>query len=110
MLTDGRTTDAGVTGILIAHLGAFGSGELINVDQSKSNDVHNNPGCEYDSGRVYTICMVISTAHDLTSCPSGKRVWLQSQKTRIDSRMRTYFQCVFSFFFNILMLNNFIYQ
>ena len=24
---DGRTTDAGVTGILIAHLGAFGSGE-----------------------------------------------------------------------------------
>ena len=28
--TDGRTTDAGVTGILIAHLGAFGSGELIN--------------------------------------------------------------------------------
>ena len=24
-----RTTDAGVTGILIAHLGAFGSGELI---------------------------------------------------------------------------------
>ena len=29
---DGRTTDAGVTGILIAHLGAFGSGELINTD------------------------------------------------------------------------------
>ena len=32
MLTDGRTdgrqTDDGVTGILIAHLGAFGSGEL----------------------------------------------------------------------------------
>ena len=28
MLTDGRTTDAGVTGILIAHLRAFGSGEL----------------------------------------------------------------------------------
>ena len=25
---DGRTLDAGVTGILIAHLGAFGSGEL----------------------------------------------------------------------------------
>ena len=25
---DGRTTDAEVTGILIAHLGAFGSGEL----------------------------------------------------------------------------------
>ena len=24
---DGRATDAGVTGILIAHLGAFGSGE-----------------------------------------------------------------------------------
>ena len=29
MLTDGRATDAGVTGTLIAHLGAFGSGELI---------------------------------------------------------------------------------
>ena len=30
--TDGRrTTDAGVIGILIAHLGAFGSGELINT-------------------------------------------------------------------------------
>ena len=28
MLTDGRTTDARVTGILIAHLGAFSSGEL----------------------------------------------------------------------------------
>ena len=27
--TDGQTTDAGVTGILIAHLRAFGSGELI---------------------------------------------------------------------------------
>ena len=25
---DGRTTDDGVTGILIAHLGAFSSGEL----------------------------------------------------------------------------------
>ena len=29
--TDGRTTDARVTGILIAHLRAFGSGELISV-------------------------------------------------------------------------------
>ena len=30
--TDGRRTDDGVTGILIAHLGAFGSGELkINI-------------------------------------------------------------------------------
>ena len=28
MLTDGRTTDDGVIVILIAHLGAFGSGEL----------------------------------------------------------------------------------
>ena len=27
--TDRRTTDAGVIGILIAHPGAFGSGELI---------------------------------------------------------------------------------
>ena len=29
MLTDGRRTDAGVTGILLAHPLAFGSGELI---------------------------------------------------------------------------------
>ena len=27
-----RTTDAGVTGILLAHLGAFGSGELKTPD------------------------------------------------------------------------------
>ena len=30
--TDGRTTDARVIGILIAHLGAFGSGELKTID------------------------------------------------------------------------------
>ena len=35
--TDGRTTDAGVTGILIAHLRAFGSGELINKHQLEEN-------------------------------------------------------------------------
>ena len=35
MLTDGRTTDARVTGILIAHLGAFGSGELKNQQKTK---------------------------------------------------------------------------
>ena len=35
MLTDGRRTDAGVTGILIAHLWAFGSGELITVKRAK---------------------------------------------------------------------------
>ena len=29
--TDGRKPDAGVTGILIAHLRAFGPGELINI-------------------------------------------------------------------------------
>ena len=29
---DGWTTDARVTGILIAHLGAFGSGELKRMD------------------------------------------------------------------------------
>ena len=41
MLTDGPTTDAGVTGILIAHLGAFGSGELKNyrsINQFTEND------------------------------------------------------------------------
>ena len=31
---DGRTTDAGVTGILIAHLGAFGSSELKSMQNS----------------------------------------------------------------------------
>ena len=36
---DGRTTDAGVTGILIAHLAAFGSGEL-----KKKNGGHLNSG------------------------------------------------------------------
>ena len=34
---DGRTTDARVTGILIAHLGAFGSGELKTVMSKKKN-------------------------------------------------------------------------
>ena len=45
---DGRTTDDGVTGILIAHLGAFGSGELTKQDatvtlgwqDSKGGDKH----------------------------------------------------------------------
>ena len=32
--TDGQRTDAGVIGILIAHLGAFGSGEL-KIDKTK---------------------------------------------------------------------------
>ena len=42
MLTDGRTTDAGVTGILIAHLGAFGSGELIKFRGNRLQiSVHN---------------------------------------------------------------------
>ena len=39
MLTDGRTTDAGVTGILIAHLGASGSGELKIVDRDVKNQI-----------------------------------------------------------------------
>ena len=38
--TDGWTTDAGVTGILIAHLGAFGSGEL-KIGISKVEDFEN---------------------------------------------------------------------
>ena len=36
--TDGRMTDAGVTGILIAHLGAFGSVELITNDNQTDPD------------------------------------------------------------------------
>ena len=38
---DGQTTDAGVTGILIAHLRAFGSGEL-KVQHLKSKILHDN--------------------------------------------------------------------
>ena len=34
-----RTTDAGVTGILIAHLGAFGSGELKNHFSTKERNI-----------------------------------------------------------------------
>ena len=34
--TDGRTTDAGVTGILIAHLRAFGSDELKTIGGAAS--------------------------------------------------------------------------
>ena len=49
MLTDGQTDD-GVTGILIAHLGAFGSGEL------KTTEINFSPGCvmgaQWLSGRV----------------------------------------------------------
>ena len=50
---DGRTTDAGVTGILIAHLGAFGSGELktgesgIKDDRSKLPLVAILQACSY---------------------------------------------------------------
>ena len=40
---DGRTTDAGVTGILIAHLGAFSSGELIIKGLSFGVWVHQRP-------------------------------------------------------------------
>ena len=48
MLTDGRTdgrrtTDARVTGILIAHLGAFGSGELKNQIKISPNDQPDYP-------------------------------------------------------------------
>ena len=42
MLTDGRTTDAGVTGILIAHLGAFGSGELITDHKADDGQIINS--------------------------------------------------------------------
>ena len=38
MLTDGRRTDDGVTGILIAHLGAFGSGELKSMQKLAITD------------------------------------------------------------------------
>ena len=40
----GRTPDAGVTGILIAHLGAFGSGELKKSADDKN--MENYPTCK----------------------------------------------------------------
>ena len=42
MLTDGQTPDAGVTGILIAHIGDFGSGELKIVDWDIKNQIKTN--------------------------------------------------------------------
>ena len=42
---DGRRTDAGVTGILIAHLGAFGSGEL--KMQQNNEILWQNQQCSY---------------------------------------------------------------
>ena len=39
MLTDRRRTDAGVIGILIAHLGIFGSGELISRGEQQMTKV-----------------------------------------------------------------------
>ena len=50
--TDGRTTDARVTGILIAHLGAFGSGELKIVDWDVKNQDKQN---SVDLGQDYVL-------------------------------------------------------
>ena len=64
--TDGRTTDAGVTGILIAHLGAFGSGELKNDHQNVSNSIlemehqvtgHNNMAPYLIGGKPIVLCI-----------------------------------------------------
>ena len=38
-----RTTDAGVTGILIAHLGAFGSGELKTLRKTLHQNTRGKP-------------------------------------------------------------------
>ena len=38
--TDGRTTDAGVTGILLAHQRAFGSGELKIMLNSNKHEIY----------------------------------------------------------------------
>ena len=43
MLTDGRWTDYGVTGILLAHPLAFGSGELIEKLKWSQDFPHYNP-------------------------------------------------------------------
>ena len=58
MLTDGRTTDGrtddGVTGILIAHLGAFGSGELKNIyivcHETRTHDLNLDSYALYPNG------------------------------------------------------------
>ena len=74
---DGRTTDAGVTGILIAHLGAFGSGELkitrefdqtMTQPQTKARDFRTRHGRIWKissggggrGGRPDVICVVFS--------------------------------------------------
>ena len=48
--TDGRRTDGGVTGILIAHLRAFGSDELIIIQKKNYNIIQ---FCIPISGQVY---------------------------------------------------------
>ena len=47
---DGRTTDAGVTGILIAHLRAFGSGELTRSQQQQNHRLRRDSSLSYRGG------------------------------------------------------------
>ena len=58
--TDGRTTDAGVTGILYAHLRAFGSGEL---------KMTNSPGCKQQRlGSDYTAAKADACLYPTRAC------------------------------------------
>ena len=53
--TDGRRTDDGVTGILIAHLGAFGSGELKSYSENLILMKKVNKQCLLDTPRTVRV-------------------------------------------------------
>ena len=70
MLTDGRTdgrrtTDARVTGILIAHLGAFGSGELIKEDKGVFVT-------EYLNQSIIIMHLQIKEIYSVTKCETSE--------------------------------------
>ena len=65
---DGRTTDAGVIGILIAHLGAFGSGELKREQKFTEDSDHDKNLYKVSNqfGKVHFIKKVIKNDLALT--------------------------------------------
>ena len=82
----------------------------IDVARTKSNDVHNYPGYKYECGRVSTIWTVIKSR----TRPDLVAYWLACLATKPEDLGRfpgshLLSVCVFSFLFNILMLNCFIY-
>ena len=80
--TDGWTTDAGVTGILLAHQWAFGSGELkINYSDCETYILNTFPAthdiCRQLSHLLYILCLVSDIANNMyqdQTAPKGA-VW-----------------------------------